>query len=311
MKNIFSLFLLLSLFACDKINTGNLSQQDAVEVDTPPTESSKNYLSIADGELPALMQPESRLMPLISAHRGGRNIPGYPENSLELFQYIADSIPAMLECDISMCSDGELILMHDNSLDRTTTGTGTVKEKTWSEISELQLVDDFGETTAFKVPTLEDALQWAKGKALLSLDVKRGVPFKNVIDLVEEYEMEDYVMIITYNINDALTVHRLNDDLMISVSIRNEEEWLRMKNSGIPFDRMVAFTGTRLSPKSLFEALHEENIPAILGSLGNLDKQAATQGDEKIYGRFLDLGADILATDRPLEAGKITGAYKK
>jgi glycerophosphoryl diester phosphodiesterase len=303
MKKLFFLSLAFLFFACDNSSPGNIAKPDGEVLTT--------YFSISEGELPSLMQPGSRLMPLISAHRGGRNIPGHPENSLELFQFIADRIPAMLECDISMCSDGELILMHDNSLDRTTTGSGAVKDKTWQEISQLYLVDDFGETTEFRVPSLEKTLQWAKGKAILSLDVKRGVPFKNVIDLVEEYEMEDYVVVITYTINDALTVHRLNENVMISVSIRNEEEWLRMKTSGIPYNRLVAFTGTRLSPKSLFETLHEENIPTILGTLGNLDKQAAAQGDEKTYGRFLDLGADILATDRPLEAGKITEARKK
>ena len=116
-------------------------------------------------------------------------------------------------------------------------------------------------------------------------------------------------MVITYNVNDALAVHRFNENLMISVSIRNDEEWQRMKTSGLPFNRMVAFTGTRLSPKGLYETLHTENIPTILGTLGNLDKLAAAQGDSKTYTRFLDLGIDILATDRPLEAGAITKKY--
>lgn len=308
MKAFICLLSILFLLACDNSRSATLPSSDTEENSTATTAT---YRSIGAGELPDLMQPGSRIMPLISAHRGGRNIPGYPENSLEVFQYVVDSIPAMVECDINMTSDGVLILMHDNSLDRTTTGTGAVKDKTWEEISELKLVDDFGKRTDFTIPTLEQALEWAKEKAILSLDVKRGVPFKNVVDLVEEYEMEDYVVVITYNVNDALSVHRLNKDLMISVSIRNEEEWRRMQTSGIPYDRMVAFTGTRLSPKSLFETLHAENIPAILGTLGNLDQQAAAQGDSRTYAKFLDLGVDILATDRPLEAGKITEAYKE
>lgn len=308
MKAFICLLSILFLLACDNSRSATLPSSDTEENSTATTAT---YRSIGAGELPDLMQPGSRIMPLISAHRGGRNIPGYPENSLEVFQYVVDSIPAMVECDINMTSDGVLILMHDNSLDRTTTGTGAVKDKTWEEISELKLVDDFGKRTDFTIPTLEQALEWAKEKAILSLDVKRGVPFKNVVDLVEEYEMEDYVVVITYNVNDALSVHRLNKDLMISVSIRNEEEWRRMQTSGIPYDRMVAFTGTRLSPKSLFETLHAENIPAILGTLGNLDQQAAAQGDSRTYAKFLDLGVDILATDRPLEAGKVTEAYKE
>lgn len=306
-------FLFLFLLACDNIRPGNTAQIEGADqaADTLPPSTAVTHLSIADGELPNLMRPGSRLMPLISAHRGGRGLAGYPENSLELFQYVTDQIPAMVECDINMTNDGVLILMHDNSLDRTTTGTGAVQDKSWEEIKALNLVDDFGEPTDFRVPSLEQTLKWARGRVLLSLDIKRSVPFKNVIDLIEEYKMEDYVVVITYNVNDALTVHRLNDDLMISVSIRNAEEWRRMRNSGIPFNRMVAFTGTRLSPKSLYETLGAEDIPAILGTLGNLDRQAAAQGDQQTYGRFLGLGVDILATDRPLEAGKVTEEHRK
>lgn len=318
MKKVFLILFLAFLSACNNSTTNDpatgtiaTDQTEQTGAADPAEATNPNYLSIQAGALPDLMQPQSRLMPLISAHRGGRDIAGYPENSIEVFQHVVDAIPAMIECDISMSSDGVLLMMHDNTLDRTTNGTGKVSEKTWAEMENLQLVDDFGTQTDFEIPLLEEVLQWAKGKAILSLDVKRGVPFKNVVDLVEETSMEDHVVIITYNVNDALSVHRLNEKLMISVSIRNEEEWLRMKTSGIPLDRMVAFTGTRLSEKSLYKTLQDQGIPTILGTLGNLDKQAAAQGDQKTYARFLDLGIDILATDRPLEAGRITEAYKK
>lgn len=314
MRILLFILILGTLNACTQTKNPEKSQntnaQDTSKKPGPSqTSTALNYIQIKEGQLPALMQPGSRLMPLISAHRGGRNMVGYPENSIEAFQYIVDSIPTMIECDISMSSDGILLMMHDNTLDRTTNGTGKVTEKTWAEMENLKLVDDYGTQTDFEIPLLEEVLAWAKGKAILSLDVKRGVPFKNVIDLVEEMDMEDYAVIITYNVNDALAVNRMNKDLMISVSIRNDEEWQRMKTSGLPFDRMVAFTGTRLSPKGLYETLHAENIPTILGTLGNLDKQAAAQGDSKTYTRFLELGIDILATDRPLEAGSITEKY--
>jgi len=279
---------------------------DLEEPTTPPdsTDRHPNAMVIANGELPGLMVPGSRLMPMISAHRGGRDIPGYPENSLEVFAYTLERTPAMLECDVNVTSDGTLILMHDNSLDRTTTGTGTVQETPWSAMEDLFLVDDEGNTTEFRIPTFAQALAFAQGKALLSVDVKRGVDFAQVVQLIEETDMVDYVVVITYNTEDAETVHRLNEDLMISVSIRNQEEWQRMKNTDVPFDRMVAFTGTRLSPKALFDTLHTYDIPAILGTLGNLDQRVAARGDS-LYLEYLELGADILATDRPVEAGAV------
>lgn len=278
-----------------------------VEEPTTPTDSAErhpNAMVIAESELPGLMVPGSRLMPMISAHRGGRDIPGFPENSLEVFAYTLERTPAMLECDVNVTSDGTLILMHDNSLDRTTTGTGTVQKTPWSAMEDLYLVDDQGTVTEFRIPTFAEALEFAKGKAILSVDVKRGVDFARVVQLIEEKDMVDYVVVITYNTDDAETVHKLNEDLMISVSIRNQEEWKRMKNTAVPYDRMVAFTGTRLSPQALFDTLHTYDIPAILGTLGNLDQRVAARGDS-LYLEYLDLGADILATDRPVEAGAV------
>ena len=271
--------------------------------DAPPADASLKTMSIAPGELPDLMVPDSRLMPMISAHRGGRNIPGYPENSLQVFAYTLQYTPAMLECDINVSADGVLLLMHDNSLDRTTTGTGRVQDTPWSEMKPLFLVDDNGKTTSFRIPTFAQALDFAKGKALLSVDVKRGVDFRQVVELIEAKNMVDHVVIITYNQEDAELVHQLNPDLMISVSIRSLEEWERMRNSTVPYDRMVAFTGTRLSPKALFDTLYTHQIPTILGTLGNLDQRVASRHDS-MYLDYLELGADILATDRPVAAGE-------
>lgn len=271
--------------------------------DAPLPNQTLKTMSIAPGELPALMVPDSRLMPMISAHRGGRNIPGYPENSLEVFAYTLQYTPAMLECDINVSADGVLLLMHDNSLDRTTTGTGRVQDTPWSEMETLYLVDDNGETTSFRIPTFAQALDFAKGKALLSVDVKRGVDFRQVVKLIEEKDMVDHVVVITYNQEDAELVHQLNPQLMISVSIRSLEEWERMRKSAVPYERMVAFTGTRLSPKALFDTLRTHDIPAILGTLGNLDQRVAARHDS-LYLDYLDLGADILATDRPVAAGE-------
>ena len=82
---------------------------------------------------------------LISAHRGGRYLANYPENALETIAFTLEKIPnAVIEFDVSMTRDSHLVLLHDKSLDRTTIGTGMIKEKTWAEIKDLNLKDDFG-----------------------------------------------------------------------------------------------------------------------------------------------------------------------
>ncbi len=242
-------------------------------------------------------------IPMISAHRGGP-YPGYPENAIETFSYIADIMPAVIECDIEMTKDSVLIMMHDNTLDRTTTGTGKVRDYLWSELRELKLVDNDGITTDFTIPTLRDVLDWVPGKALLTLDVKRGVPFEKVIAEVQETNTAMFSTIITYNANDAQKVYNIDPSLMISVGIGNEQAYEAHKNLGIPDENMIAFVGLSEPGQEHYRFLHEKGIYCILGVLGNLDKKAEAKGDS-IYAGFVKRGADILATDRPLEAAKV------
>ncbi|MCK5816769.1 MAG: glycerophosphodiester phosphodiesterase family protein, partial [Candidatus Marinimicrobia bacterium] len=197
-----------------------------------------------------------------------------------------------------------LILMHDWSLDRTTTGTGRVNDTYYDELDELFLEDNDSVLTEFKIPTLEEALLWAKGKTVLNLDIKRGVPFKKVIDLVHKTETKASVLIIVYSIEDGVKVNQLDPDLMLSLAIRSQEELERALETGIPMNRVTAFTGTRLQEESLYNMLHKEKVFANCGTLGNLDRKAVAKGDH-LYEQWEKLGIDIFATDRPLEVGKV------
>ena len=254
-------------------------------------------------ELQNFFSWEQDRIPVLSAHRGGP-YPGFPENCIETFENILAHYPSTLEVDVSVTKDSVLILMHDWSLDRTTTGTGKVNDILFSALDSLYLEDNDGNLTEFKIPTLEEALIWAKGRTVLNLDVKRGVPFEKVIDLVQKTETEANALIIVYSIDDGVKVNELDPDLMLSLAIRSEEELARAKEAGIPMDRVTAFTGTRLQKKKLYRMLHDEKVFANVGTLGNLDKKAEAKGDQ-LYKRWEKLGIDIFATDRPLEVGKV------
>jgi len=237
----------------------------------------------------------------ISAHRGGRAIVGYPENALETFAYMQSRIYTMIECDVRMTEDSVLILMHDQTIDRTTNGVGKVSEMNWDELEGLYLKDDFGTITSFRIPRLRDVMKWSKGKAVLTLDVKRGVPYARVIQAIEEIEAEAWNLIITYNFEDAKEVYDLAPDMLQSVSIRSQEELQRFAVSGIPEENVVAFVGTSEPDPSLYEALHARGVLCILGTLGNLDRRVVAK-TEDLYKEYMKKGADILATDRPLGA---------
>ena len=261
-------------------------------------------LEIPEGGIQQLLRYPNQSNIAISAHRGGGEYEGYPENCLASFEFITQQVMAIIECDVRSTADGVLVLLHDETLDRTTTGSGKVEEKTWEEIKNLKLLDNLGNETDYHIPTLQEAIKWAKGKALLSLDVKKKVAFEAVIAAVEETETQNFVNIITYTLEAAKIVHRLAPDLMISCTIRNEFEFNQYDSCGIPWTNIIAFTGLKESPKALYDALHEKGVLCILGTIGNLDRHAKSRGDQ-FYKTCLEKGADILATDRPLEAALV------
>lgn len=242
---------------------------------------------------------------LISAHRGGKGYTGYPENCLETMKYIKKQIPnAIFEIDVARSKDGVLFLMHDYSLERTTNGTGKVEHNTWESMSQLRLKDDFGTLVDYKIPLLRDVLEWAKmEKAILTVDIKKSVDPETVLNFIEKNDALQQSVIITYSIETAQKLYKLNPEVLLSVSIRNREEYNRAANSGIPWKNMVAFTGTMESDSWLYTALHEKGVMCMLGTLGNLDKKAKAKGDH-LYNEWAKLGIDIFATDRPLEVQK-------
>ena len=242
-------------------------------------------------------------LPQISAHRGGGMYHGYPENCLESFAYLARQMPVIIECDIAATRDSALVMMHDNTYDRTTTGTGKVNDQTLAYARTLRLKDNEGNLTNYRIPTLDETLQWGRGKVYFTLDVKRSVPYQKVVEAVQKAKAENYAVIITYSATQAELVHRLDSTLMISVTIRSEEDHNRLRAAGIPDHKMIAFVGVSEASPGLYRFLHEKGILTILGTMGNLDKMAQTRGDAA-YQQFVAAGADILSTDRPLESGR-------
>jgi glycerophosphoryl diester phosphodiesterase len=245
----------------------------------------------------------------ISAHRGGGDYKGYPENCIESFAWLAKQMPVTIECDIGISKDSVLLMMHDNTFNRTTTGSGNIVDSSFAYSQSLFLKDNLGNLTSFHIPTLQQVLAWGKGKVTFTLDVKRNVPFEKVVALVQQHKAHSYAAIITYNAQDALKVHQLDKEVMISVTIRSEEEYNRHRDLGIPDNRMIAFVGTREPNSEWLQILHSKGIRCILGTLGNLDKMAASRGDS-LYQTWFKAGADMMSTDRPLEAWKVVGGEK-
>jgi glycerophosphoryl diester phosphodiesterase len=246
--------------------------------------------------------PEGRF-PLISAHRGGP-MPGYPENCIETFQNATTYNPVVIEFDIAYSKDSVMVIMHDDKLDRTSTGKGAIGNYTYEELKAFNLKDDEGKETSFKIPTLDSVLSWSKGKVLLTIDLKKGVSYAKVIEKVRQYQVESNSIIITYTANQAQEVHRLAPDLMISASVQKKSELKRLNALGIPNNRIVAFVGVSAPDKDWYQFLHDKGITTILGTMGNLDRSAKTSPAKMVYYHLVNNGADMLSGDNLPQAAE-------
>jgi glycerophosphoryl diester phosphodiesterase len=247
--------------------------------------------------------------PLASAHRGGpmpgQGRGGFPENCLATFENALVYAPCLIECDVRKSKDGQLFLLHDETLDRTTTGSGAISEHTSVELQKLFLKDEAGKRTAYRIPTLSEALEWARGKAILTLDVKKGIMAEEIVEIIARHKAESYTTVITYTLESALRYHELNPDLVISASAVGLEATRRLLESGINPRNLLGFVGVYEPPREIYELLHQHGIRAILGTIGNLDRKAEKEGID-VYVDLLKNGADILATDNvPLAAEAI------
>jgi len=124
-----------------------------------------------------------------------------------------------------------------------------------------------------------------------------------VVDAIKSHQAEPYAAVITYSVEAAKKIHSLHPELILSVTIRNQEELERFDEAGIPIENVIAFTGTSVRPPAFNDILHQRGIFTILGVMGNLDNSAKARGEE-VYVGLVQRGADILATDRPIEAAE-------
>ena len=111
--------------------------------------------------------------PLSIAHRG--HSIAYPENTLEAYRKAIELGVEMIECDVNITRDGQLVMMHDPTLDRTTTGSGQVSASTWEEIQRLDAGGKFKpEFAGARVPSTEETLLLYKEAGILSCFEVKG-----------------------------------------------------------------------------------------------------------------------------------------
>jgi len=148
------------------------------------------------------------------AHRGAS---GYaPENTLPAFQKAIEMGADGIELDVQMTKDGELVILHDETVDRVTDGTGWVKDYTYEELSKLNASNKYPKYGKVKIPTLKEVYLLMKDTDLMiNVELKNGIVFyerleEKVMELTREMGMENRIIYSSFNHYSVMKLKKLD-----------------------------------------------------------------------------------------------------
>lgn len=151
-------------------------------------------------------------MSKIFAHRGYSG--KYPENTMIAFKKALECGVDGIELDVQLTKDGEVVIIHDETIDRTTTGKGFVVDYTYEELERFDASFKFKDLGFNKIPTLREYFQLVKDYDIVTnVELKTGINEylgieEKVWELIKEYNLEEKVIISSFN---HFSVMRMKD----------------------------------------------------------------------------------------------------
>ncbi len=238
----------------------------------------------------------------IFAHRGFSGY--YPENTMLAFQKVAEETVADgIELDIQLTKDGEIVIMHDEMLDRTTNGSGWLKDHTLEELKMLSVgVNVKGFFPRQTIPTLREYFTWLKTtKLITNIELKtsyfeyEGIEEK-LIAMVKEFGLEDQIWYSSFNHYTVARIKKLMPEAKCGLLT---DTWLM--NIG---EYAASQGAASVNARTYFCA--KEGVAADLHA-HNIALQAWTPNDAEMMQELVDAGVDVLITNYPDIAAKALG----
>jgi len=247
---------------------------------------------------------------LVAAHRGGAG--AWPENSLAAFRHAVSLGVDYLETDVHLTGDGDVIILHDPTLDRTTTGRGPVADAHRADLATLRLRTRDGAVTEEPVPTLAallDLLRPHRAELLLEIKTDAGRrPYPGiearVLALLRERDLAPRTIVMAFEPETLTRIRALDAAVRTALLVgRGDAE------AGAPDElrhRARAAGATHVGID------HRALTPPVVRAArdGGLAVMAWTVNEEVSVRRVLALGVDVVITDRPELALDIAGARK-
>ena len=235
------------------------------------------------------------------AHRGFRS--RYPENTMLAFRKAVEAGCDGLEFDVHLSKDGEAIIIHDETVDRTTDGTGLVGEKTSRDLKALNAAKPHPETVDFApIPFLREYFAYSATQPNLisNIELKTGVFVYEGIEevvyqLMKEYQLIERCIVSSFNHESVLRMKTIDPAVICGLLVDSwhihPEQYVR--NLGIECYHPSAYCVT----PELVAALHNAGI-RINPWFGSIQRD---------YRQLIEMGVDSLITDYP---DKVTALLK-
>lgn len=240
--------------------------------------------------------------PLIIAHRGASGLA--PENTLSAFQKALEIGVDRIEMDLRQTLDGEVVVLHDKTIIRTTNGWGSIRKIPLKKLRRYSAGSWFHHSFSDeKVPTFREVLELVDGKATLLLEVKDGSPYhpeieRRIIELVNEFNAHDWCIVQSFNdriLNNFRKLPELHTDI---------QKLFAAFIPVAPFYGGSKFTYKRLRR---YEFAKEVNInrryvnPRVVRKVHTMGKKVNvwTVNEPEALQKFVNWGVDGIITDFP------------
>ena len=274
-------------------------------------EAAPQYANRAEMIAAQIHNPNSKYV-VVACHRGDwRN---YPENSIPAIESIIRMGADIMELDLKLTKDSVLVLSHDWTIDRCTTGKGRVSDYTLDELKQFRLRRAHGVATdSLHICTLREALECCKDRICVNVD--QGYEYYDmVLAVTEELGVTDQILIkgkhSVATVAEKMAAHEYNMMYMPIIDIQKEQgqklfqEYMDTKT--VPLAYEVCWKKLTPEVSDCFKKVVESGsklwVNTIWGSLcGYLDDDKALDcGDPaEVYDQVIALGASMIQTDRP------------
>lgn len=243
---------------------------------------------------------------LVIAHQGGDGV--WPGNTMFAFQNAVDLDVDVLEMDLHITKDNVLVLIHDETIDRTTNGTGEVESMTLNELKQYDAgydwSNDEGATFPFRgqgitIPTLEEVFTtFPKMKMTIEIKKSNTSMIQPFCDMIREYDMQDKIVVASFY-DDKIKEFRTTCPEVATSSAKNETTIFVLLSkvflTGFYSPQFYSLqvpqesSGITVMTPSFVNLAHERNLAV----------EPWTINDEETMRKFIEWGVDGIMTDRP------------